>query len=157
MAKITQICVPFEEYTDLNTNTAIFTQPASGKCFLLSALLLFSALSVHCQDFLVNIDRALRQGNAKNLEVYFDNNIDLSFSEKTVSYPRKQAEAAIQKFFTQVEPKDFTKVNKGTSQANNTIYYIGTLSTSSGSYQVYMLFVFKNAAYVIKELRFEKV
>jgi hypothetical protein len=48
-------------------------------------------------------------------------------------------------------------VNKGTSQANNTIYYIGTLSTSSGPYQVYMLFVFKNAAYVIKELRFEKV
>lgn len=157
MAKITQICVPFEESTNLKKITSILKRTAGFKYFLLSLLSLLWAVSVQAQEFLNNIDRALKQGNAKSLEVYFDNNIDLSFSEKTVSYPRKQAEAAIQKFFTKVEPKDFTKVNKGTSHANNTIYYIGTLSTSNGPYQVYMFFVIKNATYVMKELRFEKV
>lgn len=98
----------------------------------------------------------MKHGNAKNLEVYFDHNIDLALADKTAHYSRKQAEAIIQKFFTKVEPKDFTRVNKGTSHANNTIYYIGTLSTSNGPYQVYMFFVLRNATYVLKELRFEK-
>lgn len=152
-----QICVWKVELNALELNTTIFFDQTKRKLLLTFCTICCTSASVFCQEFLNNIERAIKQGSAKNLEVYFDNSIDLSFSEKTDTYPRKQAEIIIQKFFTKVEPKDFIKVNIGTSHANNTIYYIGTLSTSNGSYQVYMFFVIKNATYVMKELRFEKV
>lgn len=113
--------------------------------------------SASAQEFLSQIEKAFRQGNAKALESYFDNVVDISFSEKTVQYPRKLAEQELQKFFTKTEPRDFSKINKGTSHTNNTIYYIGTLTTNTAQYQVYMFFVIRNATYVMKELRFEKM
>ena len=112
--------------------------------------------TVFSQEFLKNIERAISQGNAHGMCVYFDKYIDLSFSEKTNSYSKKQAGVIIQKFFTKIEPKDFIKMNKGISHANNTIYYIGTLNTSKGVYQVYMFFIIRNATYYLRELRFEK-
>ncbi len=111
---------------------------------------------MHAQEFLKNIEKAIKQGRATGISPYFDKYIDLSFSEKTNTYSKKQAELIIQKFFTKVEPKDFTNINKGTSHINNTIYYIGTMSTSNGDYQVYMFFAIRNATYFLKEIRFEK-
>ena len=140
----------------MKLNTTIFFAHTWRKIFLTVLSIVCNSLPLFSQEFLSSIEKAFKHGNAKSLEVYFDNHIDVAFSEKTTSYPRKQAEMLIQKFFTKVEPKDFTKVNKGTSHANNTIYYIGTMTTSAGLYQVYMFFVIKNATYVMKELRFEK-
>lgn len=111
---------------------------------------------MHSQDFLKELGKAFKQGKAGDIAAHFDKNVDLFFSEKTTTYTKKEAEQVIRKFFTQVEPTDFMKTNDGASQANNTIFYIGTLNTSYGSYQVYMFFVLKNATYYIRELRFEK-
>lgn len=140
----------------MKLKTQIFFYLQYRKIFLTGIFLFLACQTVFCQDFLKNIEKAIKQGNAKDMCIYCDKYIDLSFSEKTNTYSKKQAEVIIQKFFTKVEPKDFTKVNKGTSHANNTIYYIGTLNTTNGQYQVYMFFIIRNATYYLKELRFEK-
>ena len=108
------------------------------------------------QEFLKNIEHGFKVGNARKICVYFDKYIDVTFSENTKTYSKKQAEVIIQKFFSKVVPKDFSKINKGISHTNNTIYYIGTLTASNGTYQVYMFFLIRNATYYLKELRFEK-
>lgn len=124
--------------------------------FLTGFLLVLAGNFAYGQEFLKNIEKAIKQGKATGISPYFDKYIDLSFSEKTNTYSKKQAELIIQKFFTKVEPKDFSNINKGTSHINNTIYYIGTMSTSNGDYQVYMFFAIRNATYFLKEIRFEK-
>jgi hypothetical protein len=140
----------------LKLYTQIFFIALCRKIFFTGLLLVYSSSSLYSQEFIKNIEKAIKLGKAKDIALYFDKYIDLSFSEKTNTYSKKQAEVIVQKFFTKVEPKDFTKINKGTSYANNTIYYIGTLETSNGQYQVYMFFVIRNATYYLKEIRFEK-
>ena len=58
------------------------------------------------QEFLKNIEDAIKIGNAKKICAYSDKYIDLTFSENTNTYSKKQAEIIIQKFFSKVEPKD---------------------------------------------------
>lgn len=134
----------------------IFFTALCRKIFFTGLILVLSSNLLYSQEFIKNIEKAIKQGRAKDIGLYFDKYIDLSFSEKTNTYSKKQAEVIVQKFFTKVEPKDFVKINKGTSYANNTIYYIGTLETNNGQYQVYMFFVIRNATYYLKEIRFEK-
>lgn len=139
----------------MKLNTKIFTRLLCRTVFLTGffVVLCYTGFS---QEFLKNIEKAIRQGKAKDMSVYFDKYIDVSFSEKANTYSKKQAEVIIQKFFTKVEPKDLLNVNKGSSHSNNTFYYIGSLSTGNGNYQIYMFFMVRNNTYVLKELRFEK-
>lgn len=137
-------------------NIAILVNYLCRTVFLIGVLLMVSNQKTLGQEFLKNIEDAIKIGNAKKICAYSDKYIDLTFSENTNTYSKKQAEIIIQKFFSKVEPKDFSKINKGISHTNNTIYYIGTLSTSNGTYQVYMFFLIRNATYYLKELRFEK-
>ena len=99
---------------------------------------------------------AIRKGDAKLLAQCFDQRIDLTFSDKTTTCSRKQAEVIIQKFFSKVEPTHFTQVQQGDSQNNNTKFMIGSMSTGNGVYKVYMFFILRKGVYVIRELRFEK-
>ena len=124
--------------------------------FLTLIFLTFFTYSLFSQEFLKNIDKKKKKGKAKDMCIYLDKYVDLSFSEKTNRYSKKQAEVIIQNFFNKVEPKDFYKIQKGSSNANSSIFYIGTLNTSNGLYQVYLFFVIKNATYFLKEIRFEK-
>ena len=90
------------------------------------------------------------------MSVYFDNSIDLTFSDETNTYSKKQAEIILQKFFSKVEPKSFNSKRSGESKYNNSKFSIGFLSTSNGEYKVYIFFIQKGKNYYIKEMRFEK-
>ncbi|MBL7766140.1 MAG: DUF4783 domain-containing protein [Chitinophagaceae bacterium] len=108
------------------------------------------------QDFLSTIGLALKQGKASAVAVYFDQTVDLSFSDKSDTYSKKQAELILQKFLVKVETKNYFNLQVGTSEYNHTKYSIGTLVTGNGNYKVYMLFVPRGGHYHLKELRFEK-
>ena len=105
---------------------------------------------------ITEILNAIKQGDAKTLSTNFDKQIDLTFSDKTTTYSKKQAELIIQKFFSKVEPRNFSDLQTGKSNFNNSNYAIGNMSTSNGVYKVYMFFVQKNGMFVMRELRFEK-
>ena len=119
-------------------------------------LLLLQQLIVYSQDYLKGIAAAFREGDAVALSVFFDKTVDLTFSDETNSYSKKQAEQILHKFFTKIEPKDFTNQRVGDSKYNNTRFCIGTLFSSRGDYKVYMFFLNRNGNYYLKELRFEK-
>jgi len=117
---------------------------------------LLQQLIVYSQDYLKGIAAAFREGDAVALSVFFDKTVDLTFSDETNSYSKKQAEQILHKFFTKIEPKDFTNQRVGDSKYNNTRFCIGTLFSSRGDYKVYMFFLNRNGNYYLKELRFEK-
>lgn len=108
------------------------------------------------QEYLNGVINALKQGDTKLLSTYFDSELDLTFSEKTNTYSKRQATMIIERFFSKEGPKNYVKVQQGTSNSNNTKFSIGKLYTSNGEFKVYMFFIFKNGKYLLKELRFEK-
>ena len=118
--------------------------------------LLFCCIECHAQSNLKEIASASQQGDAKELSLFFDKQIDLTCSEKTNTYSKNQAEQILQKFFTKVGPTNFVNEQQGTSTANNTKFAIGNMNSESGVYKVYMFFVQKSGQYFLRELRFEK-
>ncbi|HMN32504.1 MAG: DUF4783 domain-containing protein [Chitinophagaceae bacterium] len=109
------------------------------------------------QEFLKKIEFALLKGNAKEMSPYFDKYVNVSILEKTNSYSKNQAELVIQNFFSKIEPKHIDDINKGFSQTNQALYYICTLKTSNSQFQIYLFFIIRNATYVMKEIRIEKL
>ena len=126
------------------------------KYLLAGLFLLCLSLSTHAQNYLSIAGNAIRKGDAKALALCFDQRIDLTFSDKTTTCSRKQAELIIRKFFSKVEPTNFTNPEQGDSHRNNTKFLIGYMTTSNGVYKVYLFFVLKKGTYVVRELRFEK-
>lgn len=108
------------------------------------------------QRDLNTISEALRKGNVSVLSNFFDEMIDISFSDKTTNYSKTQAEMIIKNFFSKCEPIEYKLSYIGTSNTNNTKYAIGNLTTSKGQYRVYMFFKPKANDYILQELRFEK-
>ncbi len=126
------------------------------KKFLTILLLICLQINLLAQDYMSTISTAMKQGDTRNMGVFFDNTVDLTFSDNTNTYSKKQALVIIQNFFNKIEPKDYIPQQRGKSQSNNTKFNIGSLYTSNGIYKVYMLFVIKKGNYLLKELRFEK-
>lgn len=127
------------------------------RIFLLAGSLVFClSLSTYAQNYLLNAGNAIRQGDAKALSACFDQRLDLTFSDKTTTCSRKQAELIIRKFFSKVEPTNFTNAQQGDSHNNNTKFLIGNMTTGNGVYKVYIFFIQRKGTYVIRELRFEK-
>ena len=134
----------------------IFSDLLIRKVFLMVLLLVFLQPNLYSQDYLSTISTAMKQGDTRSIAIYFDNTIDLTFSDNTNTYSKKQALVIIQNFFNKIEPKDYIPQQRGKSQSNNTKFNIGSLYTSNGIYKVYMLFIVKKGVYFLKELRFEK-
>lgn len=102
--------------------------------FLLAGLLLFYLfLSAHAQNFITNAGNAIREGDAKALSVCFDQRLNLTFSDKTTTCSRRQAEMTIQKFFSKVEPTNFINPEQGLSNHNNTTFLVGNMTRAMGS------------------------
>ncbi len=134
----------------------IFSDLLFRKVFLMVLLLVFLQANLYSQDYMSTISTAMKQGDTRTIAVYFDNTIDLTFSDHTNTYSKKQALVIIQNFFNKIEPRDYIPQQRGKSQSNNTKFNIGSLYTSNGIYKVYMLFIVKKGLYFLKELRFEK-
>lgn len=70
------------------------------------------------------IAQALKEGNSKVLAQYFDNELDLTFSDKTNSYSRKQAqEIILERFFSKEGPRNYVRMQASTSGSNSPFQY----------------------------------
>ena len=101
-----------------------------------------------------NIAADIRKGDAPSLAKYFGGNVEISIKDAQNSYSKSQAEAVLKNFFSVHAPKSFTIVHQGQSP-EGAKYFIGTLSSSAGTYRTYVYAKQVNTAFVIQEIRFE--
>jgi Domain of unknown function (DUF4783) len=101
-----------------------------------------------------NIASEIRKGNAAGLAKYFGGNVEISIKDAQNSYSKSQGEAVLKNFFSLHSPKTFTIVHQGQSP-EGAKYFIGTLSTSAGTYRTYVYAKQAQSTFIIQEIRFE--
>ena len=101
-----------------------------------------------------NIAAFIRKGDASGLAKSFGTNVEISMKDAQNSYSKSQAEAVLKNFFSIHVPKTFVVIHQGQSP-EGAKYFIGTLSTSAGTYRTYVYAKQVNNAFVIQEIRFE--
>lgn len=121
---------------------------------ILTILSLFIAFAVNAQA-LEDVTNGIRSGNEAAVAKYFDNTVAITISNNQSIYSKAQAEIVLKDFFNKNQVKDFT-VKQGGPSGDNAKYAVGTLTTSNGIYQIYLVMKLKNNDYVLREIRFEK-
>ena len=116
-------------------------------------IIALSSMHTSAQGF-DNIAAFIRKGDASGLAKSFGSNVEISMKDAQNSYSKSQAEAVLKNFFSIHAPKTFTVVHQGQSP-EGAKYFIGTLSTSAGTYRTYVYAKQVNNAFVIQEIRFE--
>ncbi len=101
-----------------------------------------------------NIAADIRKGDAAGLSKSFGGNVEISIKDAQNSYSKSQAEAVLKNFFGTHVPKSFNIIHQGQSP-EGAKYFIGTLSTSAGTYRTYVYAKQVNTTFVIQEIRFE--
>jgi hypothetical protein len=101
-----------------------------------------------------NIAADIRKGDAPALAKYFNGNVEINIKDAQNSYSKSQAEAVLKNFFSIHSPKSFTIIHQGQSP-EGAKYFIGTLSTSAGTYRTYVYAKQVNNNFAIQEVRFE--
>ena len=101
-----------------------------------------------------NIADAIRTGSVSTLSSSFGANVEIGIKDAQNSYSKPQAEAVLKDFFGSHSPKSFSIVHKGNSP-DGAQYFIGTLSTSAGTYRTYVYAKQEMGNFVIKEIKFE--
>lgn len=118
------------------------------------ALWLMFTVNATAQSF-DNIAAAIRTGNAAALAQSFQSNVEITIKDAESSYSKAQAEMVLKNFFASHQPKSFTVVHQGTSPEGSK-YFVGNLTTSSGSYRTYVYAKANGNALAILEIRFEE-
>ena len=124
------------------------------KWSLVVSALTLSAFTVFA-DVYDDIAAAIRSGNASQVSAYFSSSIDLTILNEENVYSKAQAEVILRNFFSKNTPKGFTVIHKGKSQEGS-MYAIGNLETSGGTYRTYFFIKQSAGKSFIQELRFEK-
>lgn len=104
---------------------------------------------------LEDVTNGIRNSNVTAVAKFFDNNVVITISNNQSIYSKAQAEIVLKDFFAKNQVKDFT-VKQGGPSGQNAKYAVGTLQTTNGIYQVYLVMKLKDEAYVLREIRFEK-
>ena len=124
--------------------------------FAKSIIITFFMLTLsqgHAQNF-DNIAANIRTGDVASLSKYFSGNVEINIKDAQNSYSKSQAEAVLKNFFSVHAPKSFNIIHQGQSP-EGAKYFIGTLSTSAGTYRTYVYAKQVNNNFVIQEIRFE--
>lgn len=121
--------------------------------YLLSILLLISSPSEKSPSF-DDLILAFKEGNATAVSAFLEQNVDITFPDKTNTYSRNQARLVLEDFFAKIRVKDFY-VLRMHSQASPTVC-IGRLSTAKGNYRTTLICKRINSQTLLQELRFER-
>ena len=119
----------------------------------LSFSLLFVASQA--QSVLEDVVNAIRNSNTVALEKYYDNIVPITLNNTQSAYSRTQASLVLKDFFTKNVPKDVLILNSGSATANSQ-FAIGTLTTSTGTFNIYILLKSKDNIFLLQELRLNK-
>ncbi len=109
---------------------------------------------IQAQSF-ESIAGSIRTGNSSALAASFQSNVEITIKDSGNSYSKSQAEMVLKNFFSTHQPKSFTIAHQGTSP-EGAKYFIGTLSTSSGSFRTYVYAKTTGGSLAIQEIRFEE-
>ena len=100
------------------------------------------------------IQSCFKNGDAKKLAEYFNNNIELVVLENDNVYSKAQAQQIVNKFFSTNTPEEFSIIHDGGTESAK--YAIGILKTRNGSFRVYFLLKPNEGKEYIHQLRIEK-
>lgn len=117
--------------------------------FSFLAVLLFSSFTYIS---LANIVNAMKSGNASEVTKYFDETVEITFSDKSGSYSKKQAERVLNDFFVSNPVNNFEVIHK--SENGNSQYCIGNLVTKNGTFRTTIYIKQYGQKQLIQELRF---
>ena len=121
------------------------------KLLTLGVALLMLPLAVTSRDINEDISLALRAGNAKELSVFFNKNIDLNIPNNEGIFSKAQAELIVKDFFDHYTSSSFTILHQGSSK-DGAKYSIGSLVTDKGMFRVYYYMKKVEENYLIFEL-----
>ncbi|HUS00828.1 MAG TPA: DUF4783 domain-containing protein [Chitinophagaceae bacterium] len=111
----------------------------------------------YCLSSFISADEvvsAIKNGSVSQLSKYLDNTIEITFTEKSNTYSKSQAELVLKDFFNNNEVKGFELVHKGDN--TNAQFLTGTLATNNGEYRITIYMKQKGDKQLLQELRFEK-
>ena len=117
-------------------------------------LIQLSSFSQDKGDIPSGINLALKEGNAKDLSNYMNNNVEMVIIDKEGIYNKVQAEMILKDFFAKNPPRKFSLLHQGGKADSK--YGIGNLITSDNTYRVYFLLKMTNGKSLIHQFRIEK-
>lgn len=117
-------------------------------------LIQLSSFSQDKGDIPSGINLALKEGNAKELSNYMNNNVEMVIIDKEGIYNKVQAEMILKDFFAKNPPRKFSLLHQGGKADSK--YGIGNLITSDNTYRVYFLLKITNGKSLIHQFRIEK-
>lgn len=103
-----------------------------------------------------DIFAAIKSGDANALGRYMDDPVEVCILEDQMIHNKREAIAMISKFFSNNRPTDFKEMHQGSSKGKDSKYTIGSLTTSSGTFRVYIFVKQNGSKNVIQEIRFDK-
>ncbi len=124
------------------------------KKYFLAITLLAVNISISKADIPEGIAKSLKNGNATELARFFNINIDLTILDKQDIYSKSQAELLLKDFFSKNVPSNFTVIHQGGKEDSQ--YFIGKLTTSTGVYRVSMLLKKQEKELLIHQFKIEK-
>lgn len=101
-----------------------------------------------------DIISAIKTGSASQLSKYIDNTVEITFTDKSNTYSKSQAELVLKDFFNNNSVKSFQVVHKGDNTSAH--FLIGRLNTKNGEYRTTIYMKQKGDKPLLQELRFEK-
>lgn len=108
------------------------------------------------QEPLQEVVQYIRGGNVTGMAKYLDKTVDININNNQASYSASQAEIILKDFFGKNVVKEFS-VAQGGNSGTSAQYAIGTLQTSTGLYQLYVVIKMNENKFLIRQLRFEKI
>ena len=118
------------------------------------SIIILVVLSAFVNQSFSDIINAVKTGNSVQVAQYFDNTIEITLPAKSHTLNKKQAEIALNDFFSQNPVKDFKVIHQ--SEKAGSEYCIGNLITSNGVFRTTIFTKQKEGKELIQELRFEK-
>lgn len=126
--------------------------------FKISSLLLLAVLfctSVSAQDIPMQLEQALTSGNVKTLSKQFDQRLEIVIDDVSNSYSQQQAQVVLNEFLSGIEVESYEVLHRGQTK-NQSTYSVARLTTSAGTYRVYLYVKLINGEHSIQTIKFEK-
>lgn len=106
-------------------------------------------------DIFKEIENAISLGNAKMIENYLNQSIELETPSSKGIYSKSQAQIIIDKFFQKYPPVSFTIYQKGNSYGGSRFAVGNYMSSRERSFRVTIFIKKTGQEYLIQEIKFE--
>jgi len=119
--------------------------------FLVSISLTLSAFSQNAEALIAS----MKSGSSSTVAKHFEQNIEMTLLSNSGTFSKAQAEGILRDFFNKNAVKGFEVNHQGTSP-EGAKYYVGSLATSTGTYNAYLFGKQSAGTFLIRELRIEQ-